>query len=68
MNFEIRLRRERCIGSKCCTHAAPGVFALDDQRLVSVVDPQGGTREQIQLAVDECPTGTISLVDLDGPS
>lgn len=68
MTFEIRLRRERCIGSKCCTHTAPGVFALDDQRLVTLVDLHGGTREQVQLAVDECPTGAISLVDLDGPS
>ena len=68
MTFEIRLQRARCIGSKCCTHTAPGVFALDDQRLVTVLDPHGGTREQVQLAVDECPTGAISLVDLDGPS
>ena len=68
MTFEIRLQRARCIGSKCCTHAAPGVFALDDQRLVSLVDPQRGTREQVQLAADECPTGAISLVDLDDPS
>ena len=67
MTFEIRLRRERCIGSKCCTHAAPGVFALDDQRTVTVVDAAGGTREQVELAVEECPTGAISVVDRDGP-
>ena len=64
--FEIRLQRARCIGSKCCTHAAPGVFALDDERLVTVVDPTGGTREQVRLAVEECPTGAISIVDGEG--
>ncbi|HEX2700627.1 MAG TPA: ferredoxin [Acidimicrobiales bacterium] len=67
MTFEIRLQRARCIGSKCCTHAAPGVFALDDQQVVTVVDPAGGTREQVQLAADECPTGAISVVDGDPP-
>ncbi|MGI8683635.1 MAG: ferredoxin [Acidimicrobiales bacterium] len=67
MTFEIRLQRARCIGSKCCTHAAPGVFALDDERIVTVADPAGGTLEQVQLAEDECPTGAISVVVRDGP-
>lgn len=68
MTFEIRLQRARCIGSKCCTHAAPGVFALDDQRVVTVVDPAGGTRAEVELAVEECPTGTISIVDAGDPA
>ena len=71
MTFHIRLQRARCIGSKCCTHAAPGVFALDGQRIVTVVDAAGATREQVQLAADECPTGAISIVDgvdPDGPT
>ena len=68
MTFEIRLQRARCIGSKCCTHAAPGVFALDDQRIVTVVDPAGGTREQVQLAADECPTGAISVIEPEDPT
>jgi len=68
VTFEIRLQRARCIGSKCCTHAAPGVFAVDDNLTVAVVDPAGGTLEQVQLAADECPTGAISVVVQDGPA
>ena len=67
MTFEIRLQRARCIGSKCCTYAAPGVFALDDNLTVTIVDPAGGTLEEVRLAADECPTGTISVVVGDGP-
>jgi len=55
------------MGSKCCTHAAPGVFALDAERIVTVIDPAGGTLDQVQEAVEACPTGAISVVDRDGP-
>ena len=68
MTFEIRLQRHRCIGSKVCTHAAPGVFGLDDQMVVTILDPNGGTREEVELAAAECPTATISIVDADGAS
>lgn len=64
MTFSIRLQRARCIGSKCCTHAAPGVFALDADRVVTVIDPTGGTRAQVELAAEECPTGAISVIDI----
>ena len=66
MTFEIHLQRARCIGSKCCTYAAPGVFALDDQRLVTVIDPAGAPREDVERAAEECPTGTITVVDMGG--
>lgn len=68
MTFEIRLQRHRCIGSKVCTHAAPGVFGLDDQLVVRIIDPAGGTREEVEQAAAECPTGTITVVDGDGTS
>lgn len=68
MTFEIRLQRFRCIGSKCCTHAAPGVFGLDDQLVVTILDPAGGTRDEVEQAAAECPTGTITVIDADGNS
>ena len=63
MSLEIRVERARCIGSKCCTHAAPGVFALDDERIAVVLDPAGDGPEAVRLAADECPTGAITVVD-----
>lgn len=63
MTLRIRVERARCIGSKCCTHAAPGVFALDAERIAVVVDPAGGTADQVRLAAEECPTGAITVTD-----
>ena len=63
MTLDIRVNRARCIGSKCCTHAAPGVFALDGERIAVVVDAAGGSRDEVQAAADECPTGAISIID-----
>ena len=65
MTLEIRVQRARCIGSKCCTHAAPRTFALDGERIATVVDPSGDPREAILAAADECPTGAITVVDPD---
>ena len=67
MTLEVRVERARCIGSKCCTHAAPGVFALDEDRIAVVIDPAGGSREQVLMAEAECPTGAISVLDPDQP-
>ena len=64
MTLAVRVERARCIGSKCCIHAAPAVFALDDQRIATVVDPAGDPPEAVLLAAEECPTGAISVVDL----
>ena len=66
MSLDIRVNRARCIGSKCCTHAAPGVFRLDAEQIAVVADPAGGSREQVLLAVEECPTGAISVHDTEG--
>ena len=63
MTPEVRVDRARCIGSKCCTHAAPGVFALDAERIAYVVDPAGGSSEEVLAAAAECPTGAITVVE-----
>ena len=63
MTLEVRVERARCIGSKCCTHAAPAVFALDADQIATVVDPAGDPPEAVWLAAEECPTGAISVVD-----
>ena len=66
MTLSIRVERARCIGSKCCTYAAPGVFELDDQLVAVVVDPSAAPEEQVLLAEAECPTGAITVERVDG--
>ncbi|MGH9277712.1 MAG: ferredoxin [Acidimicrobiales bacterium] len=61
MAVEVRINRARCIASKCCTNLAPGVFALDETRVSSVIDPSGAPDETIVEAAESCPTGAISI-------
>ncbi|HZQ63962.1 MAG TPA: ferredoxin [Gaiellaceae bacterium] len=55
----IRLDRELCIGAGTCAKVAPGVFALDDEELARVVDPEAASTDAILDAAARCPTGAI---------
>lgn len=59
----IRIDRERCMGSGNCSFWAPATFDLDDEGKAIVVDPDGDPRDKIQGAVDGCPTLAISLTE-----
>jgi ferredoxin len=61
VEVEIRVSRARCIASKACVNTAPGVFALDDQRVSTVVDPAGEALATVIEAAEMCPTGAISV-------
>ena len=61
MELEIRIDRERCMGSGNCSFWAPGVFDLDDEGIAVVVDPHAAPEEKIVLAAQGCPTGAITL-------
>lgn len=60
---EIRLDRERCMGSGNCAFHAPHTFDIDGQMKVVLVDPSGDPAEAIANAVEGCPTKAIQLVD-----
>lgn len=61
MALEVRVQRARCIGSKTCISAAPGVFYLDPERVAVVVDAEAVPPEQVVKAVVNCPTGALSV-------
>lgn len=48
-----------CTGCELCTQIAPGVFEMNDEGLAKVKDPNGGTEEEIQEAIDSCPAECI---------
>ncbi|MGH9157537.1 MAG: ferredoxin [Acidimicrobiales bacterium] len=61
MAVEVRVERARCIGSKTCISAAPGVFYLDLERIVVVVDAEAAPLDQVVQAAVNCPTGALRV-------
>ena len=59
--LDIRVNTDLCMGSGQCTVYAPNTFAQDDSTIAYVVDPPGGTEEEIRDAISACPTGAISI-------
>jgi len=65
MAVDIELQRDLCMGSGNCSFWAPGVFDLDDDGVVVVLDPTAADDEKIILAAQGCPTQAI-IVSRDG--
>jgi ferredoxin len=61
MDVEIRVDRDRCIGSGQCVFVAPGAFDQDDDAKAFVTDPRGEPEERIVHAVTACPMQAITL-------
>jgi ferredoxin len=63
MNLHVEVDRELCIGSGTCVRLAPGAFALDDEEISVVVDPDAAGEDKLRLAAEACPTEAIRIVD-----
>ena len=61
MAVEIRIDREKCMGSGNCSFWAPNTFDLDDEGIATVIDGEGDSDEKIVLAAQGCPTQSISV-------
>jgi ferredoxin len=61
MAVEIRIDREKCMGSGNCSFWAPATFDLDDEGIATVVDGDGDPDEKVILAAQGCPTQAISI-------
>jgi ferredoxin len=59
---DIRINRDLCMGSGQCLIYAPATFDLDEESISIVIDPDADSLEDIQVAIDTCPTHAISLV------
>jgi ferredoxin len=55
--------REACMGSGNCVYWAPGVFDLDDDGIAVVVGDLAGNEEPVRVAMVNCPTSAIKVVD-----
>ena len=62
MAVEIRIDREKCMGSGNCSFWAPSTFDLDDEGIAIVVNPEGDPEEKVVLAAQGCPTQAIEVL------
>jgi ferredoxin len=65
---DIRINRDLCMGSGQCLIYAPGTFDLDEESISMVVNPDADTLEDIQVAIDTCPTHAITLAAFPEPA
>lgn len=61
VGIEIEIDRDLCMGSGNCVYAAPGVFALDDETVAVVVDPDGCDEASVLSAARNCPSAAITV-------
>jgi ferredoxin len=59
--YEIRIDRDRCMGSGNCVFWAPDSFDLSDDGHAVVLDPAATDEERLRIAAQGCPVGAISL-------
>jgi ferredoxin len=62
----IEVDRHLCYGFGDCVDTAPAVFALDDEDVSIVVDPDGAPLDDIVEAAQNCPVDAIILTGEDG--
>ena len=61
--MQIKIDRERCIGSGSCQFHAPHTFDLDGECRAIVVDARGDSPDAIRNAAEGCPTRAIEIVE-----
>jgi ferredoxin len=62
----IEVDRALCYGFGDCVDTAPKVFALDEEDVSIVIDPDGEPLDVIVEAAQNCPVDAIVLTDEDG--
>ncbi|SDC03475.1 ferredoxin [Geodermatophilus telluris] len=55
--------RERCVGSGQCELLAPDVFEVGDDGAVRLLQEDPADDGAVRDAVQQCPTGALSLGD-----
>jgi ferredoxin len=62
----IEVDRQLCYGFGDCVDTAPAVFALDDEDVSVVIDPDGAPLDDVVEAAQNCPVDAIVITGEDG--
>lgn len=60
--IEVRIDRDRCMGSGNCVFWAPDAFELDDEGISRLATPRAGDEAGILRALAGCPVGAIAVL------
>lgn len=65
--YRIELDDDLCQGHAMCELEAPGVFKVPKRGVVEILDaePSDDLREDVERAVDMCPTRALSITEKD---
>jgi ferredoxin len=61
MTIHVDVDRDLCIGSGTWVRLAPGVFALHDEEISVVLNPDAADISKLRLAAEACPTEAIRI-------
>jgi ferredoxin len=63
MTYRLKIDRTLCTGYAECVGIAPEVFALGDDNVCLIVDPEAGDDEAVLDAARACPVDAITVID-----
>ena len=58
----VEVNRDRCMAVQMCRHFAPGAFEPDAEMITTFLPDGTWTREQLEEAVENCPSETLTLI------
>jgi ferredoxin len=61
MGRRVEIDATKCMGSGNCAFSAPNTFALGDDDIAHILDPEGDPEEQVRAAAQRCPTQAITV-------
>lgn len=62
--MKVVIDRDECVGCESCVEICPEVFAFDEEdEKAYVIKAEGGPEEEIQDAIDACPSSCIYWED-----
>jgi len=63
---DVKVDKEKCIGTGNCIDLAPAVFEFDAEGKSSVVNVSGADEKTLKEAAQSCPVEAITLIGEDG--
>ncbi|NCO12176.1 MAG: ferredoxin [Candidatus Pacebacteria bacterium CG_4_10_14_3_um_filter_34_15] len=63
--YKVEVIRSKCISAGSCEAIAPGVFALDEEGIATVISQDGNSDDEKLLAAQSCPTDAIVVTDIE---